>query len=323
MADEDEARGPRTGCGPTRRCRASWRRSCRRPRTSSRRASSSARTMLVDAGRPGPRPARRALRQYADAGVDELFVQQIGPEQDAFFDRGRPRSCPSSRARRCDELVVPRGRAPTVSPEVRWDATPFLPERKSLKALREAAARCRGCPLYAPATQAVFSTGPKRARIMMVGEMPGDREDLAGQGVRRAGRPELDKALQAVGHRARRHLHHERRQALQVRGARQAPHPPEARQAEVDACLPWLRAELDVVNPSALLLLGATAARALLGAGFRVTRVARPADRLRARRLRGGHDPPSAILRARDAASREAQREAFTADLSVMAEHLQ
>src|SRR3954464_12760616 len=83
--------------------------------------------------------------------------------------------------------------------EARGDATPFLPERKSLKSLREAAAHCRGCHLYAPATQTVFSDGPKRARVMMVGEMPGDREDLAGKVfVGPAGR-ELDKALEAVG----------------------------------------------------------------------------------------------------------------------------
>ena len=209
-----------------------------------------------------------------------------------------------------------------MSPEVRWDATPFLPERKSLKALREAAARCRGCPLYAPATQVVFSTGPKRARIMMVGEMPGDREDLAGKVfVGPAGR-ELDKALQAVGlaradiyiTNAVKHF------KFEERGKRRIHQKPGKR--EVDACLPWLRAELDVVKPSALLLLGATAARALLGQGFKITASrGRPIESELAD-LVVATIHPSAILRARDAASREAQREAFTADLGVMAEHL-
>ena len=83
--------------------------------------------------------------------------------------------------------------------EARGDATPFLPERKSLNALREAAAHCRGCHLYAPATQTVFGDGLKRARLMMVGEIPGDREDREGRVfVGPAGR-ELDKALEAVG----------------------------------------------------------------------------------------------------------------------------
>ena len=209
-----------------------------------------------------------------------------------------------------------------MSPEVRWDATPFLPERKSLKALREAAARCRGCPLYAPATQVVFSTGPKRARIMMVGEMPGDREDLAGKVfVGPAGR-ELDKALQAVGlaradiyiTNAVKHF------KFEERGKRRIHQKPGKR--EVDACLPWLRAELDVVKPSALLLLGATAARALLGQGFKITASrGRPIESELAD-LVVATIHPSAILRARDAASREAQREAFTADLGVLAEHL-
>ena len=86
---------PPTGCGRTRRCRASWRRSCRRPRTSSRRASSSRPSSSSTPVGPGPRQARRSrCRQYADAGVDELFVQQIGPDQDAFFDEWAPEVLP-------------------------------------------------------------------------------------------------------------------------------------------------------------------------------------------------------------------------------------
>jgi uracil-DNA glycosylase family protein len=210
-----------------------------------------------------------------------------------------------------------------VSPtEARGDATPFLPQRKSLKALREAAAQCRGCHLYERATQTVFSDGPKRARIMMVGEMPGDREDRAGRVfVGPAGR-ELDKALEAVGI--------ERREVyltnvvkhfkFEERGKRRIHQKPGKR--EVDACLPWLRAELDVVKPTALLLLGATAAKALLGDGFRLTECrGRPIESDLAE-LVVATVHPSAILRAGDGEARQAQRRAFTEDLRVVVERM-
>ncbi|MGZ4270616.1 MAG: UdgX family uracil-DNA binding protein [Solirubrobacteraceae bacterium] len=206
--------------------------------------------------------------------------------------------------------------------EARGDATPFLPERKSLKALREAAAHCRGCHLYAPATQTVFSDGPKRARLMMVGEMPGDREDRAGKVfVGPAGR-ELDKALQAVGiARADVYITNVVKHfKFEERGKRRIHQKPGKR--EVDACMPWLRAELDVVKPTALLLLGATAAKALLGESFRLTRCrGRPIESDFAE-LVVATIHPSAILRAGDDAARQAQRESFTEDLRVIAERM-
>jgi len=206
--------------------------------------------------------------------------------------------------------------------DARGDAAPFLPERKSLKTLREAAARCRGCHLHEGATQTVFSDGPKRARLMLVGEMPGDQEDRAGRVfVGPAGR-ELDKALAAVGiargdvyiTNAVKHF------KFEERGKRRIHQKPGKR--EVDACMPWLRAELDVVKPSALLLLGATAAKALLGQEFRLTASrGRPIESDLAE-LVVATIHPSAILRARDDASRQAQREAFTEDLRVVAERM-
>ena len=206
--------------------------------------------------------------------------------------------------------------------EARGDATPFLPERKSLKALREAAAHCRGCHLYAPATQTVFSDGPKRARVMMIGEMPGDREDRAGKVfVGPAGR-ELDKALAAVGiDRADVYITNVVKHfKFEERGKRRIHQKPGKR--EVDACMPWLRAELDVVKPTALLLLGATAGKALLGESFKLTQSrGRPLDSDLAD-LVVATIHPSAILRARDDASRQAQRESFTADLRAVAESL-
>ena len=204
----------------------------------------------------------------------------------------------------------------------RGDATPYLPERKSLKALREAAGHCRGCHLHARATQTVFSDGPKGARIMMVGEIPGDREDRAGKVfVGPAGR-ELDKALEAVGIERRtvyltnvvKHF------KFEERGKRRIHQKPGKR--EVDACMPWLRAEFDVVKPTALLLLGATAAKALLGESFRLTRCrGRPLESDLAE-LVVATIHPSAILRAGDGEARRAQREAFTEDLRVIAERM-
>src|SRR5437764_4461229 len=152
--------------------------------------------------------------------------------------------------------------------EHRGDASPFLPERKSLTALREAADGCRGCHLYAHATQTVFGEGPAKSRLMMVGEMPGDREDLAGHPfVGPAGR-ELDKALEAVGIGRQdvyitnvvKHFKFEQR------GKRRIHQTP--KRFEVDACFPWLREELSVVGPEVLLILGATAGKALLGSKF-------------------------------------------------------
>ena len=206
--------------------------------------------------------------------------------------------------------------------EARGDATPFLPERKNLKSLREAAAHCRGCHLYAPATQTVFSDGPKRARVMMVGEMPGDREDRAGKVfVGPAGR-ELDKALEVVDiARADVYITNVVKHfKFEERGKRRIHQKPGKR--EVDACMPWLRAELDVVKPTALLLLGATAAKALLGESFRLTQCrGRPIESDLAE-LVAATIHPSAILRARDDDSRQAQRRAFTEDLRVIAERM-
>jgi uracil-DNA glycosylase family protein len=207
-------------------------------------------------------------------------------------------------------------------PEARGDATPFLPERRNLKALREAAAHCRGCHLYERATQTVFSDGPKKAQLALVGEIPGDFEDRAGHVfVGPAGR-ELDKALEAVGiaradvymTNAVKHF------KFEERGKRRIHQRP--KKAEVDACLPWLRAELDVVRPRALVLLGATAAKALLGSSFKLTPArGRPIDSELATFVTATIHP-SAILRARDDASRRAQREGFTDDLRVVAEYL-
>jgi uracil-DNA glycosylase family protein len=202
------------------------------------------------------------------------------------------------------------------------DATPFVPETRSLKALREAAATCKGCPLYGPATQTVFGEGPRRARFMLVGEMPGDREDRAGHVfVGPAGR-ELDAALDRAGiTRADAYVTNVVKHfKFNERGKRRIHDTP--KKSEVDACLPWLREELRLVQPDVLVFLGATAAKALLGSTFRLTRS-------RGEEIESDLAPhvtatihPAAILRQRDGASRQAERDAFTRDLEAVARML-
>jgi uracil-DNA glycosylase family protein len=200
------------------------------------------------------------------------------------------------------------------------DASAFLPEQAGLDALREAARDCRGCDLWRAATQAVFGEGPDDARMFFVGEAPGDREDREGRPfVGPAGR-ELDMALAEVGidrgevyvTNAVKHF------KFEERGKRRIHQRPDAK--EIKACRPWLRAELDVVRPEVLVILGATAAKALLGRSFRLMAQ-------RGQPLESDLAPvviatihPSAILRAGDGDARQAQRELFTGDLRTAAE---
>jgi uracil-DNA glycosylase len=199
------------------------------------------------------------------------------------------------------------------------DASDFLPARESLKALREAAAGCRGCDLYEDATQTVFGEGRKAARVMLVGETPGDQEDRQGKPfVGPAGR-ELDKALARAGiDRADAYVTNAVKHfRFEERGKRRIHQKPEAR--HVKACRPWLEAELRQIRPEAVIVMGATAARSLLGPSFRVTQE-------RGTLLDSNLAPvvvatihPSAILRERDDDARHLQREAFTSDLQVAA----
>jgi uracil-DNA glycosylase len=202
------------------------------------------------------------------------------------------------------------------------DASAFVPERPTLKRLRESAADCRGCGLWQDATQTVFGEGLKRARIMMVGEMPGDREDLAGRPfVGPAGR-ELDRALEAVGI--------DRRDAyvtnvvkhfkFQERGKRRIHATP--KKFEVDACRPWLDEELRVVKPEALVVLGATAGKALFGSKFTIRDARGHPIESELAPLVVATIHPSAILRAPDDEARKREREGLTGDLRVVAEAL-
>jgi len=196
----------------------------------------------------------------------------------------------------------------------------FVPEEGDVAALAAAAAGCRGCDLYRAATQTVFGEGPAPARLMLVGEVPGDREDRAGLPfVGPAGR-ELDAALAAVGIDRRKVYvtNAVKHFKFHERGKRRIHDKPT--RAEVKACAPWLRAELEAVTPEGLVLLGATAAAAVLGrtvtlASIRGVPIQSP---LAAVVIATTH--PSAILRAPDGAARQRTRDAMIEDLQLARE---
>jgi len=150
-------------------------------------------------------------------------------------------------------------------------AADFLPPHLSLKSLTQAARDCQGCELYKRATQTVFGRGQARARLMLVGEVPGDQEDLQGKPfVGPAGRL-LDESLAAVGlERDQVYMTNSVKHfKWQPRGKRRLHGKPSAR--EIAACRPWLEAEIEVVGPQTIVCLGATAAQTLLGRTFRLT----------------------------------------------------
>ena len=236
--------------------------------------------------------------------------------------RGRSHGSPDTQAPGAITVAALRvAAAPMARTDDSGDATPFLPDpdSRSLSALREAAAGCRGCHLYAPATQTVFGDGRENARVMMVGEQPGDREDREGRPfVGPAGR-ELDRALEHAGIDRRdvyitnvvKHF------KFEERGRRRIHQTP--KRFEIDACSPWLREELAVVAPEVLVILGATAGKALLGSKFRLRDVRGTPIESDLAPLVTATIHPSAILRARDDEARYAEREAFEADLVFVA----
>jgi uracil-DNA glycosylase len=189
----------------------------------------------------------------------------------------------------------------------------------TLTSLREEAASCRACPLWERATQTVFGEGPAGAELLFVGEQPGDAEDKEGRPfVGPAGRV-FDEALTEAGiDRAKVYVTNAVKHfKWEARGKRRIHQKPNA--AETAACRPWLDAELELVSPRVLVALGATAAQALLGRGFRVTKqrgVPVESD-LAPNVVATVH--PSSILRAPDEAARREAYEAFVADLRAAA----
>ena len=197
-----------------------------------------------------------------------------------------------------------------------------MPSR-SLTKVRTAAKSCRNCDLWKHATQTVFGEGPERAQLMLVGEQPGNDEDLQGHPFVGPAGKLLDRALADAGidRKAVYVTNVVKHFKWEPRGKRRIHKKP--RQSEIDACRPWIDAELAIVKPKALVCMGSTAAQALLGKQFRVT-----ADRgkvvpspLAPVVLATVH--PSSILRAPDEETRHEEYRRFVADLKVAARHLQ
>ncbi len=201
-------------------------------------------------------------------------------------------------------------------------ALPFIPREHSLSSLRAAAAGCRGCHLWERGTQTVFGEGARHARAVLVGEQPGNDEDLEGRPFVGPAGKLLDRALDEAGIRRDdvyvtnvvKHFKWE------PKGPRRIHAKPNA--GEIAACLPWLQAELETLKPRALVCLGATAAQALLGKKFRVSeqRGQRVVSPLAPFVMATVH--PSSILRAPDDEARREQYEQFVADLKKLAQPL-
>jgi DNA polymerase len=201
-------------------------------------------------------------------------------------------------------------------------AAPLVPPRASLDTLRTVAAGCKACDLWRRGTQTVFGVGPTRAAVLMVGEQPGNEEDLAGVPFVGPAGKLLDRALVAA--------HIDREQVYvtnavkhfkwQPRGKRRIHEKP--RDDEVEACLPWLEAEIAAVRPAVVVCLGATAAQALLGKSFRVTKQRGELFPQSDRPPVMATVHPSAVLRAPDSETRERELALLVADLQKLAPFL-
>jgi uracil-DNA glycosylase len=198
-----------------------------------------------------------------------------------------------------------------------------LPDRPTIPKLQRAAAGCQACDLYRHATQTVFGEGPRSASVMLVGEQPGDREDIEGEPfVGPAGRI-LDQGLEEAGIGRRdayvtnvvKHF-----RWTPGRGKRRLHQRPNAEQ--IAACRPWLDAELEVVKPDVVVCLGATAAKALLGSGFRVTKQRGEFVEPDFAPLATATVHPSSILRIDDEGERRQARREFVNDLRRVAKRI-
>jgi uracil-DNA glycosylase len=207
-------------------------------------------------------------------------------------------------------------------PKTTGSAAPFVPATTSIRTLSAAAHECTGCDLYKNATQVVFGAGPQKARVMFVGEQPGDQEDRQGQPFVGPAGAMLDKALEDAGiprdevyvTNAVKHF------SWEPRGKRRIHKKPRA--SEIKACRPWLEAELRAVKPVILVCLGATAAQAVLGPQFKLTqhRGTMHASPIATQVLATIH--PSAVLRAPDSEGRRLAYESLVDDLKVVAKAL-
>jgi len=200
-------------------------------------------------------------------------------------------------------------------------AEALIPERPTLDGLRAAVRECRACPLWENATQAVFGEGLRRSRVMLVGEQPGDREDIEGRPFVGPAGAVLDKALAEAGIERRdayvtNAVKHFKWVARGKRRIHQAP-----RAEEIKACAPWLEAEMQVVRPEVVVCLGATAVRAIIGSKHRVMRDHGQFVDSKLGRTAVATLHPSAILRAQDD-DRDDAMAMLVGDLKLVAKRL-
>lgn len=200
-------------------------------------------------------------------------------------------------------------------------AAPFVPERLTLSNLWEAAQTCKGCDLYKHASQAVVGDGRRSAHVMLVGEQPGDQEDIQGKPFVGPAGKLLDKALEEAGiDRGECYVTNAVKHFKFIeRGKRRLHQKPKT--SEVNACRPWLEAEIKVLSPEIIVALGATAAQSLLGSSFRLTQHRGEfLEHGKAKIMATMH--PAAILRAPDAAERDRQYKEFVEDLKAVKKRL-
>lgn len=199
-------------------------------------------------------------------------------------------------------------------------AAAYLPDGRSLSSLEDAAADCRGCRLHEDATQTVFGAGSASAEVMFVGEQPGDREDQEGEPfVGPAGR-ELDRGLEAVGiDRGDVYITNlVKHFKFEAKGRKRLHESPD--RGEIAACRPWLDAELDTVEPTVIVCLGASAAKAMLGSSFRVTRQAGELHQGPNGAVLTATVHPSSILRTTTDEDRHEARDHFHRSLAKIAD---
>lgn len=202
-------------------------------------------------------------------------------------------------------------------------AADFLPSRRSIAALRRAAEHCEGCDLCHRGTQTVFGEGPAKTRIVLVGEQPGDQEDLTGRPFVGPAGALLDKSLVAAGlDRGQVYLTNAVKHfKWEQRGKRRLHARPSAYQ--IEACKPWLEAELAAIEPQVLVVLGSVAAQALLGRKFKVTHERGKFVETAWAELTIATFHPSALLRAPDHDKRASMTRLFVSDLRKAAKALE
>ncbi len=278
---------------------------------------------LPDAPAPGSARVPRQFIELARQGASAADPERWQALYTVLFrlvhqERGLLAHTEDPDVRRLHALAA-QGQREAVAPAAGDGAAPFVPIAATLEELRTAAARCQGCDLYRHATQTVFGRGPADARIVLVGEQPGDQEDLKGAPFVGPAGEVLDRALAEAGIvRGRVYVTNAVKHFKFVeRGKRRIHETPRA--PEITACRPWLEAELQIIKPAVLGALGATAARALFGADFRLLKQHGQffATRWSAKSVATLH--PSAVLRGQDAAEQARLYAMLRDDLRLIA----